>query len=110
MSLATDLTTDDSREQARRRLAAPHRLRTFFAPRSVALVGASEGSGWARFVVESLRKAGLPGPLIPVHPANPSAFGEPTIRSLRDLDEPVDLAYAFVPTHAVESVLDDAAE
>jgi acyl-CoA synthetase (NDP forming) len=101
--------SDCDREQARRRLAAPARLRPFFAPRSVALVGASEGSGWARFVVESLRTAGLSGRLVPVHRSQPSAFGEPALRSLRELDEPVDLAYAFVPTDAVESVLDDAA-
>jgi acyl-CoA synthetase (NDP forming) len=110
MSLATDLTTDDSREQARRRLATPDRLRSFFAPRSVALVGASEGSGWARFIVESLRTAGLPGPIVPVHRSLETAFGEPTRKSLRELDEPVDLAFALVPTEAVESVLHDAAE
>jgi acetate---CoA ligase (ADP-forming) len=110
MSLATDLATDDSREQARRRLAAPDRLRSFFAPRSVALVGASEGSGWARFIVESLRTAGLPGPIVPVHRSLETAFGEPTRKSLLELDEPVDLAFALVPTEAVESVLHDAAE
>jgi len=110
MSLATDLTTDDGREQARRRLAAPDRLRSFFAPRSVALVGASEGSGWARFIVESLRTAGLPGPIVPVHRSLETAFGEPTRKSLRELDEPVDLAFALVPTEAVESVLHDAAD
>jgi acyl-CoA synthetase (NDP forming) len=110
MSLATDLAVDDSREQARRRLAAPDRLRSFFAPRSVALVGASEGSGWARFIVESLRTAGLPGPIVPVHRSLETAFGEPTRKSLRELDEPVDLAFALVPTEAVESVLHDAAE
>jgi acyl-CoA synthetase (NDP forming) len=98
-----------SREQARRRLTTPERLRAFFAPRSVALVGASEGSGWARFIVESLRTAGLPGRMVPVHRSNPTAFGEPTLRSLRELDEPVDLAFALVPTEAVESVLHDAA-
>jgi acetate---CoA ligase (ADP-forming) len=98
-----------SREEARRRLAAPDRLRSFFAPRSVALVGASDGSGWARFIVESLRTAGLPGPMVPVHRSNPSAFGEPTIRSLHELDRPIDLAFALVPTDAVEAVLHDAA-
>jgi len=98
------------RELARARLAAPDRLRALFAPSSVALVGASEGSGWARFIVESLRTAGLPGRLVPVHRRNPTAFGEPTVASLRDLDDPVDLAFVMVPTDAVESVLDDAAE
>src|SRR5215469_13271851 len=93
------------REQARRRLVTPARLRSFFAPHSVALVGASDGSGWARFVVESLRTAGLRGPMVPVHPSHPTAFGQPAIRSLRELAEPVDLAFALVPTDAVESVL-----
>jgi acetate---CoA ligase (ADP-forming) len=94
---------------ARRRLATPERLREFFAPRSIALVGASDSSGWGRFVVDSLRTAGFTGALRPVHPKRPTAFDLPTVPSLRALDEPVDLAYVFAPTHAVESVLDDAA-
>jgi acyl-CoA synthetase (NDP forming) len=94
---------------ARRRLATPERLREFFAPRSIALVGASDSSGWGRFVVDSLRTAGFTGALRPVHPKRPRAFDLPTVPSLRALDEPVDLAYVFAPTHAVESVLDDAA-
>ncbi len=96
-------------ELSRHELATPARLRAFFAPRSVALVGASDGSGWARFVVESLRTAGLPGPIVPVHRSNATAFGQPAIRSLRDLEHPVDLAFVFVPTESVESVLHDAA-
>lgn len=54
-------------EGARRALAGPDRLRSFFAPRDVALVGGSEDSGWARFVEESLDTAGLPGRIVPVH-------------------------------------------
>ncbi|GGK74685.1 acetate--CoA ligase family protein [Mangrovihabitans endophyticus] len=100
---------DPDRERARLRLVTPQRLRSFFAPRSVALVGASDSSGWAGFIVESLRTAGLPGPMVPVHRRHRSAFGTPTIRRLTDLDRPVDLAFALVPTDAVESVLDDAA-
>jgi acyl-CoA synthetase (NDP forming) len=96
-------------EAGRRRLVTPDRLRSFFAPRSVALVGASDGSGWARFIVESLRTAGLPGALVPVHRRNLTAFGLPTIANLTELDEPVDLAFAMVPTEAVEGVLEDAA-
>jgi len=96
-------------DAARRRLATPDRLSEFFRPRSIALVGASDSSGWARFVVDSLRTAGFTGALRPVHPKRPTAFDLPTVPSLRALDEPVDLAYVFAPTHAVEGVLDDAA-
>jgi acetate---CoA ligase (ADP-forming) len=94
---------------ARRRLATPDRLRSFFAPRSIALVGASDTSGWGQFIVASLATSGFTGPLRPVHPTRPTAFDRPTVPSLRDLDEQVDLAYVLAPTRAVESVLEDAA-
>jgi acyl-CoA synthetase (NDP forming) len=94
---------------ARRRLATPERLRAFFAPRSIALVGASDSSGWGRFIVDSLRTAGFTGPVRPVHPTRPTAFDLPTAPNLRALDEPVDLAFVLAPTRAVEEVLADAA-
>ena len=87
----------------------PDRLREFFAPRSLAVVGASDTSGWARFIVASSAAAGFSGPLIPVHPRHQTVFGRPAVRSLRDLAEPVDLAFVMVPTHAVPDVIDDAA-
>jgi acetate---CoA ligase (ADP-forming) len=96
-------------DSARRRLATPERLREFFRPRSVALVGASDSSGWGRFIVDSLGTAGFTGPLRMVHPTRPTAFDLPTVPSLRALDEPVDLAYVLAPTRAVEGVLEDAA-
>jgi acyl-CoA synthetase (NDP forming) len=105
---STDLYSTDL-DAARRRLATPDRLREFFRPRSIALVGASDTSGWARFIVDSLRTAGFTGALRPVHPKRPTAFGLPTVPNLRALDEPVDLAFVLAPTHAVEGVLDDAA-
>ncbi|MCO1658231.1 acetate--CoA ligase family protein [Pseudonocardia humida] len=104
-----DPTTAAELAAARRRLATPERLRSFFAPRSVALVGASDSSGWGQFIVASLATSGFTGPLRPVHPTRPTAFDRPTVPSLRDLDEPVDLAYVLAPTRAVEGVLEDAA-
>jgi acetate---CoA ligase (ADP-forming) len=89
-------------------LVSPERLREFFAPRSLAVVGASDTSGWARFFFASATAAGFEGPLIPVHPRHASVFGRPTVPSLRDLAEPVDLAFIMAPLEAVESVLDDA--
>jgi acetate---CoA ligase (ADP-forming) len=85
------------------------RLKEFFAPRSIAVVGASDTSGWARFVAASAVATGFSGPLIPVHPVHRTVFGKPAVRSLADLAEPVDLAFVLAPIEAVESVLDDAA-
>lgn len=89
-------------------LVTPARLREFFAPRSIAVVGASETSGWARFFVGSAVAAGFDGPLIPVHPVHKTVFGRKAVPSLRDLPEPVDLAFIMAPLPAVEDVLEDA--
>ena len=93
--------------QASRRLVTPDRLRGFFAPRSISMVGASDNSGWARFIVVNCGLTGFAGPLTAVHPTAKSAFGLPVVHSLRDLDEPPDLAFILAPLPAVESVLDD---
>jgi acyl-CoA synthetase (NDP forming) len=92
---------------ASRRLVTPQRLREFFAPRSVAMVGASDNSGWARLIVASSAITGFGGKLTPVHPKAKSAFGLPAVPSLRDLPEPVDLAFILTGVPVVESVLDD---
>ena len=92
---------------ASRELVTPQRLRAFFAPKSIALVGASENSGWARFIVASCAATGFAGPLTAVHPRARTAFGLPVVPSLRDLPEPADLAFVLAPVQAVEGVLDD---
>jgi acyl-CoA synthetase (NDP forming) len=92
---------------AARELVTPERLRAFFAPRSIALVGASDNSGWARFIVASCATAGFAGPLTAVHPRATGAFGLPVVRSLRDLAEPAELAFILAPVQAVEGVLDE---
>ncbi len=89
-------------------LVTPARLREFYAPRSIAVVGASETSGWARYLFGSAAAAGFDGPLIPVHPAHKHVFGRSAVANLRDLDGPVDLAFVMAPLEAVEGVLDDA--
>ena len=92
-----------------RQLITPERLRDFFAPRSIALVGASETSGWARFIVAASSAVGYTGPLLPVHPRHDRVFGRPAVRTLRDLAEPADLAFILAPTEAIPTVVEDAA-
>lgn len=90
-------------------LASPDRLERLFAPRSIAVVGASENSYWGSNVLRNLKAAGYDGRIVPVNPRRASVFGIPCIASLRDLDQPVDLAYVAAPTEAVPAILDDAA-
>src|SRR5215467_15379057 len=88
---------------SRASLTSPARLAEFFAPRSIAVVGASAESGWARFVFAAAAAAGFEGDLIPVHQTKRNVFGRPVARSLRELDGRADLAFLLVPTDAVEA-------
>ena len=108
VTTTTTTTTAEARAAARQ-LITPERLRDFFAPRSIALVGASETSGWARFIVAASSAVGYTGPLLPVHPRHDKIFGRPAVRTLRDLAEPADLAFILAPTQAVATVIEDAA-
>jgi acyl-CoA synthetase (NDP forming) len=78
--------------------------------RSVALVGASArpGSLGARMIDEVGRSPGRRIALI--NPRYEQIGGRPCVPSLRELDEPVDLALLAVPDRALESQLRDAAE
>lgn len=80
-----------------------------FRPRSIALVGATDSSHWARNIRTSLTSIGYPGRLVVVHPHRDAVLGLPTMRSLTEADDEVDLAYVLTGTDAVESVLDDMA-
>lgn len=89
--------------------AAAAALEAFFSPRSIAVVGASETAYWGRNIFRNLKAQGFEGRVVPVNPKRKTIFGTPCIASLRDLNEPVDLAYIATPTDSVGSVLEDAA-
>jgi acetyltransferase len=77
-------------------------LRGFFAPRSVAVVGASRNPGKiGGSVLANLVAAGFEGRLIPVNPATPTVQGLPAVPALAAVEEPIDLAVVAVPAPAV---------
>lgn len=83
-------------------------LRQLFAPRSIALVGATDKSGWSVSTFANL--AGFDGEVHLVNPRGGTVHGQQAHRSLADVPGPVDLAYVMVPTHAVLGVLAEGAE
>ena len=91
----------------RAQLASPC-LERFFAPKSLAIVGASEEAYWSRNAFTNLPVIGFSGRVVPVNPKRARVFGLDCIPSLRALDAPVDLAYIAAPTGAISSVLEDA--
>ncbi|WP_406674304.1 acetate--CoA ligase family protein [Nonomuraea sp. N2-4H] len=85
-------------------------VRELFNPRSIALVGATDKSGWSISTLNNLRAHGFPGPVHLVNPRGGVVHGMPAHKSLSDIAEPVDLAYVMVPTTAVLGVLREGAK
>ena len=81
-------------------------LSPFLAPSSVAVIGASrDPHKVGGSVVANLRAAGFPGRIVLVNTRADSVQGLPAVRSLLDVETPVDLAVIAVPATAVLSAL-----
>lgn len=86
------------------------RLNAFFAPRSVAVVGAGEratSSGGA--VMQMLKIAGYKGRVVPVNPKGGEIFGYPAATSVSEIKEPCDLAVIVIRSDAIPDTLREAA-
>lgn len=85
-------------------------LRPFFAPDSVAVVGAGEratSSGGA--VLQNLKIAGFQGAVYPVNPKGGTAFGYPVYPSLAELPAPADLVVIAIRPDLIAQAVRDAA-
>jgi acetate---CoA ligase (ADP-forming) len=88
----------------------PFDLRPVVAPRSIAIVGASESpDSWAPEIERSLRHVGFTGDLYPVNPKYDEVWGRPCLSSVLDLPRGVDLLIFVVPARVVVGMLDDVA-
>lgn len=86
-----------------------YRLDRMFAPRSVALVGASRrDTSVGRKVLHNLRAAGFAGPLHLVNPHYREIDGLTTIASLNELPEAPDLAVIAAPPSAIPGLAAEA--
>ena len=84
-------------------------LETLFAPRSVAILGASnDETKYGNWIsVQALRMRGR-RPVYLVNRKGQPVLGEPTYRCLADVPEPVDLVVITVPAAGFEAAVDDA--
>ncbi len=85
-------------------------LTPFFAPKSVAVVGAGEratSSGGA--VLQNLRISGFAGEILPINPKGGEMFGLTAHRSLRELDRPADLAVIVIRPDLILDAVREAA-
>ncbi len=95
----------------RERTAAAESVRPIFAPRSVAVVGASRRPGsLGHALLANLRTTGFTGALHPVNPHADELQGLRCHPTVRAIGEPVDLAVIAVPAAQVETVVRDCAD
>lgn len=86
-------------------------LTPFFAPASVAVVGASDratSAGGA--VLQMLHRGGYEGRLVPVNPKGGEMFGLGVLRSLAELEAPVDLVVIAIRPDFINEAVREAAE
>jgi acetate---CoA ligase (ADP-forming) len=82
-------------------------LAPLLAPRSIAVVGASESpDSWAPEIERSLRHLGYDGELYPVNPKYATVWGRPCLASVEELPSGVDLVVFVVPARVVVGMID----
>ncbi|MGZ8615343.1 MAG: acetate--CoA ligase family protein [Actinomycetota bacterium] len=92
--------------------ARPRRLREdlepLLAPRSIAIVGASESpDSWAPEIERSLRHIGYEGELYPINPKYDHVWGRRCLHAIGELPRGVDLVVFVVPARVVVRMIDD---
>jgi acetyltransferase len=83
-------------------------LQPVFAPRSVAVIGASERPGSVgRTLLWNLISSPFGGTVYPVHPKRPSVLGVRAFRDVGSLPEPAELAVIATPAATVPDLIEE---
>ncbi len=86
----------------------PAALQPLLAPRSIAVVGASESpDSWAPEIYRSLQHLGYTGELYPINPKYDQVWGRPCLNGVLELPRGVDLVVFVVPARVVVGMIDD---
>ena len=88
----------------------PYPLDSFFAPDSIALIGASRDlEKIPGRLLLMLRKNEYPGKIYPINPNYPDIDGLKCYKSIADVGAPIDLAIVIIPARAVLGALEQCA-
>jgi acetyltransferase len=86
-------------------------LKTFFKPRSVALIGATEKAGSVgRTILSNLIASPFGGTVYPVNPNRPSVLGIQSHPSIASIPEQVDLAVIVTPPASIPGIIEECGE
>jgi acetyltransferase len=87
-----------------------YRLDRFFAPRSVAIVGATDRPhSMGQALMANMKRAGFSGPLYPVNPKHATVAGLTAFASLADVPAVPDLVVMATPGATIPGLVDEAA-
>ena len=87
----------------------PEAMRALMAPRSIAIVGATErADASSSYVMRNLLRSGYQGALLPVHPKAGMVFGYAAAPTLSALETPPDVAVIGIAADKVIAALEEA--
>jgi acyl-CoA synthetase (NDP forming) len=85
------------------------RFTPLFAPKTVAVVGAStKGTALPNVFIRRIREFGFTGDIYPIHPTADQIDGLPAYRTLADTPQPVDYAYIAISAAQIAPMLEAA--
>src|SRR5215469_10840721 len=88
----------------------PHPLDSFFAPQSIALIGASrDREKIPGRLLSMLRKNEYPGSIYPINPNYDEIDRLKCYKSIAEIGAPIDLAVIIIPARAVLAALEQCA-
>jgi len=86
-------------------------LDVFFAPKTVAVIGATETAGTVgRTILWNLVSSPFGGTVFPINPKRPSVLGVKAYKHISDVPEEVDLAVIVTPAATVPGIIHECAE
>ncbi len=86
-------------------------LDVFFAPKTVAVIGATETANTVgRTILWNLVSSPFGGTVFPINPKRPSVLGVKAYKHISEVPEPVDLAVIVTPASSVPGIIHDCAE
>lgn len=90
---------------------AQHPLHYVFAPKSVAVFGASDNTdSVGEIVFQNMLQSGFRGSLYPINPKHSEIQGCKAYSSIAYITEPVELAVITTPAHSVPDIIEECGE
>lgn len=102
---------DPSAERGALHIPAPHTLKPFFAPRAVAVIGASDDIvKWGGSLLKNIIDGEFAGPIYPVNGRGGTVQGLPAYASIAELPTAPDLALVALGAAHVNGVIEQCGE